>query len=83
MEEIDKTLFSEGGTAQGAYLPYQPLHMLPPSDDVRDCAQHSLLVEVAGAAGMIDTVEERVGGGGNYDVTGLVADLSSRGASAT
>ena len=41
MEEIDKTLFSEGGTAQGAYLPYQPLPMLLPSDSVRDCAQHT------------------------------------------
>ena len=43
MEELDSALFSEGGTAQGAYLPYQPLPMLLPSDSVRDCdcAQHT------------------------------------------
>ena len=34
-------VFSEGGRAQGAYLPYQPLPMLLPSDSVRDCAQHT------------------------------------------
>ena len=41
MEESDPARFSEGGTAQGAYLPYQSSHILTPSDSV-SCAQHTV-----------------------------------------
>ena len=41
MEELDIAMFSEGGTAQGAYLPYQSSSALPITPSVRDCAQHT------------------------------------------